>query len=374
MEVSRRWLRQEDLDTHFLPKARGLDPGEEGWFFAGRQAVTSEILDWLDQCGPTAPESRYVLTGDGGTGKSAILGRVVALSDAQFRASAMGAQAAANAGNAVPTIGSIDAAIHLRKLDARTTVSVLCELLGLSPLDGARIDEWTRAQPARLPGSERAVTVVMDALDEASDPVGIIDQLIQPLGTKGWRFLIGFRSSPLSPQANSFASRLWPAHFHSLDSEPATEQDIVEYVSRRLTQTTNSPYASDAEDPLVTAISEKIASKAGNSFLLARLAVSGLLRHRAPISPSELDGAMGSTVGEALTRDLVIVDDGFRARFNRRDSGATTILAALACAEGEGLPLRNGIWQTVAESVHLKWASRKSLPSQWDDRTNAICW
>jgi len=361
----RRWLRQGDLDTHFLPKARGLEPGEEGWFFAGRQAVTRAILNWLDERGPAAAESRYVLTGDGGTGKSAILGRIVALSDPEFRASSMGIRAAANAGDTVPGIGSIDAAIHLRKCDVGATVAILSELLGLSPPDSASVDAWTYAQPARLPGRDRVVAVVLDALDEAADPAGIVDQLIQPLGTRGWRFLIGFRSSPSSRQASFLVSRLKPACFHDLDREATTERDIVEYVKRRLTQTPDSPYAGVPKDPEVIAISERIASKASSRFLFARLAVSGLLRRRERISPSELDAATGNTIGEAVARDLVSADDGFQARFNRRDAGVSTILAALAWAEGDGLPLRDGIWRTVAcalqpdvpplEDEHVRW-------------------
>jgi hypothetical protein len=366
VEVSRRrWLRQEDLDTHFLPKARGLEPGEEGWFFAGRQAVTREILDWLDERGPAAAEFRYVLTGSGGTGKSAILGRIVALSDPYFRTSVMGAHAVADANDTVPDIGSVDAAIHLRKFDVGATVATLSELLGLSSPDTASVHAWIDAQPARLPGRARAVTVVLDALDEAADPAGIIDRLIQPLGTRGWRFLIGSRASAGSHQAASLVNRLKPAYFRDLDAEVTAERDIVDYVRRRLTQTPDSSYAGIPEDPEIIAIAGKIASKANGRFLFARLAVSGLLRRRQRISPSELEAATGDTVGEAVARDLVSTDDGFRAKFSRSDAGASTILAALAWAEGDGLPLRDGIWRTVAsalqsdvpplEDEHVRW-------------------
>ena len=64
----RRWMRQQDLDAHFLPKARGLEPGEEGWFFSGRDSVSREIVDWLQTRGAVGASPLYVVTGDGGTG------------------------------------------------------------------------------------------------------------------------------------------------------------------------------------------------------------------------------------------------------------------------------------------------------------------
>ena len=367
MDTSRRrWLRQEDLDTHFLPKARGLDPGEEGWFFAGRQAVSSEILDRLEGRGLAAAEPRYVLTGGGGSGKSAILGRIVALSDPQFRASSMGVQAAGGcrqhpAQHRVHRCGDPSGG----SLTWWQPLPTPSELLGLSPPGSAGIDAGAHAQPARLPGRDRVVVVVFDALDEAAGPAGIVDHVIQPLGTRGWRFLIGFRRSPTSRDASFLESRLKPAYFRDLDREATTELDIVEYVKRRLMQTPDSPYSGVPKDPGVIAISERIAGKAGGRFLFARLSVSGLLRRAGRISLSELDAVTGNTVGETVARDLVSADDGFRAKFNRDDPGASTILAALAWAEGDGLPLRDGIWRTVAcalrrdvpplEDEHVRW-------------------
>jgi hypothetical protein len=364
VEVARRRvLRQQDLDVHFLPKARGLEPGEEGWFFSGRDAVSQEIAEWLHGRGAAGGEALYVLTGSGGTGKSAILGRMVALSDPQFLASPSAAVALAAARNTVPNVGSIDAALHLRNLDVVAAASALSDLLGLAAPEPGRLDAWTEAQKPQLPGLNHVVTIVLDALDESAEPTAIAELLIQPLVSKGWRFLVGSRPSAASRQAALLISRLGRTHIRDLDHEPTTTEDIRGYVSRRLTQAPGSPYAGSSDDP-VSAIADGIARKANGRFLFARLAVSGLMR-RPRMTPSEVMAVTGDTIGEVLVRDLASTDESFRVRFSRHDAGASRLLAALAWAEGDGLPLRDDVWRIVAGALqpdlpsfqdeHVKW-------------------
>ena len=211
------------------------------------------------------------------------------------------------------------------------------------------------------------MTIALDALDEASEPAGIADRLIRPLAQRGWRFLVGSRPSAAARGANGLLDRLGPGHRRDLDGEETTEGDIARYVERRLTQTPASPYAEHTED--VAAIAAGVARKAAGRFLFARLAVAGLLR-RARIGPDELDAATGGTVGDVVARDLSSTDDAFAVDFGRSDPGASALLAALAWAEGHGVPLRDGIWRTMASALHpaappfgdahVQWALRQA--------------
>lgn len=361
VEVARRrWLREQDVTEHFLPKARGLEPGEEGWFFSGRGAVSREIVDWIGRGqaplpGVEGPDpaggNLYVLTGDGGTGKSSIIGRLVALSDEHYRAEALRSgwnEAADRAVGTLPEVGRIDAALHLRKLTAESAVATLCELLEIKgPEGGELLDNVIANLPAIHP------VIVLDALDESSEPARVAEHLIKPLAAKGWRVLVGTR--PKRDDVD-LLGRLGDAHVRDLDVEPTTRDDIEQYVRQRMA---NRPHAD--------VIAARVAEKANGSFLYARVTAAGVIS-RADLDIDNLDEALGNDVGEAFARDLEPLDQQFREEFGRDDEGATALLAALAWAEGEGLPLRDGVWATMATGIwrapyadeHVRWILREA--------------
>ena len=362
VEVARRrWLREQDVTEHFLPKARGLEPGEEGWFFTGRGEVSRQIVDWLDERGEANGQNLYVLTGEGGTGKSSIIGRIVALSDDQFRGEALRSgwdEAADAARGMLPAAGRIDAALHLRKLTAESAAAELSDLLGIAPpASGEGLDAFVFNLPPRLPGATRPPTIVLDALDEAGEPARVAEHLIKPLAAKQWRVLVGTRPSRGD---TDLLQRLGPAHHRNLDVEPTTRIDIEDYVKQRLS-------ASPLPDPAL--IAGRVAEKAQGSFLYARVTASGLL-NRPGLDLDRLDEELGADVGQAFARDLMPLDEKFGAEFDRWDAGATAILEALSWGEGEGLPLRDGIWATIAsvvgrpdepyEDQHVHWVLREA--------------
>jgi hypothetical protein len=357
VEVARRrWLREQDVTEHFLPKARGLEPGEEGWFFTGRRDVSRQIVDWLEQRGEAGAENLYVLTGNGGTGKSSIIGRMVALSDEKFRGEAVlsGWDEAADAEQGtLHAVGHIDAALHLRKLTAENAAAELSDLLGVAaPKPGEDLDAFVFNLPPKLPGTERPPTIVLDALDEAGDPVRVAERLIKPLAAKNWRILVGTRPSR---DDTNLLERLGPAFQRNLDAEPTTQTDIEQYVTQRLNA---------ASVPHSTLIAHHVAEKANDNFLYARVTTSGLL-NRPAINIGNLDQELGANLGEAFARDLAPLDEKFRIEFGRNGPGATDILGALAWGEGEGLPLRDGIWATVATAVSRPEAPYSDTHVQW---------
>lgn len=74
-------LRQRHT-RHFSPRSRGLEhAGERGDYFTGRTRALGELSAYLSTSGPDHDRKARVVTGDPGSGKSALLGRLLALSD-----------------------------------------------------------------------------------------------------------------------------------------------------------------------------------------------------------------------------------------------------------------------------------------------------
>jgi hypothetical protein len=67
-----------EFAAHFDPASRGASGSETGKFFSGRTDELRRIARWLKEGRKEAP--MFVVTGSGGTGKSALVGRVAVLS------------------------------------------------------------------------------------------------------------------------------------------------------------------------------------------------------------------------------------------------------------------------------------------------------
>src|ERR1700727_1195317 len=67
---------------YFEPLARGVQrAGVVGWYFTGRESALREIVTWLGEIGYGA----LIVTGEPGSGKSAVLARIVTMADAPCR-------------------------------------------------------------------------------------------------------------------------------------------------------------------------------------------------------------------------------------------------------------------------------------------------
>ena len=64
-----------------MPKAQGAELGELSWYFEGRRAESARIAGWLRD----GASGLLVVTGDAGSGKSALLGHLVVQSRPQLR-------------------------------------------------------------------------------------------------------------------------------------------------------------------------------------------------------------------------------------------------------------------------------------------------
>ncbi|MFJ5547365.1 caspase family protein [Streptomyces sp. NPDC093225] len=293
-----------DLAAHFEPRGRGVEQVHDpGSYFTGRERVLREARAHLAGEGAAGA---LVVTADPGSGKSAVLGRLV-------------------------LEGHADASVnaHHQTLDA-----LVGRLAAAADVHAATPSALFEA----LAGRRRPLRIVVDSLDEAG-PGGdraearrIAWDLLRPLaGVPCVRLLVGSRRE-LLPHLGDRVPLI------DLDEGTyADDTDTAEYVEKVISET-GAPYA-DLPD-LARRVAAEVARRAGRCFLVARMTASALLRGR-PADTSVPGWA------EQLPSD---VGGAFEAYLRRRPAGrrtaTTALLTALAFAEGSGLPRR--LWVRVA--------------------------
>lgn len=148
---------------------------ERGHRFRGRQTALTEIVTWLDR--PELDRKVLVVTGSPGVGKSAVLGRIVTTADVEMRAALPPDDDTPRA-----SAGSVACAVHAK---GKTALDVAMEIARAA---SAPIPERLKDLPAGLrevltERGGRRFNVVVDALDEASDPAqarAIITAIVLP--------------------------------------------------------------------------------------------------------------------------------------------------------------------------------------------------
>ncbi|GGQ85216.1 P-loop NTPase family protein [Couchioplanes azureus] len=99
-------LPRQDVETHWGPQARGVATDDQpGWLFTGRAALIRQLI-----AAASGPPAATLVTGGAGSGKSAVLARLVTLSDPQFLDDHAGEVAAIPA-DLRPDAGAVDVAV-----------------------------------------------------------------------------------------------------------------------------------------------------------------------------------------------------------------------------------------------------------------------
>ncbi|WP_181957493.1 P-loop NTPase family protein [Streptomyces paludis] len=361
-----------EVVDHWLARASGR-PNEQdpGWYFRGRERLNSRIAAFLSD-----PYGVLLVTGTAGSGKSAVLARAVTLSDPEFRNHPAYKQALELAEPAtVPPEKSVTAAVLARH---RTTVTLVADLLrglDIQPeghgLDEDPISLWSAQLTRHLASPGPPVTLVVDGLDEASDPSGIIRDVLAPLSafctpppggvpgprgaqpsqrTRQLRLLIGVRSSrPLDgggaaapeddgPSLLGALRAAFPGALVERTDGDAAEQDIVEYLHALI-----GPQQCPPET--VWEAARTVARLVTPSFLDARLAGEQLRSAPDPLAtvadPEWQELLKAGTTG-LLRRDLRLV-----AAEGLPSDVALALLRAAAHAQGAGVPWSN-VWPAIA--------------------------
>ncbi len=220
----------ERLVEQLQRAGRGVAGDEDGWYFRGRRRLLTEIVGWLAEPGGGI----FVITGPAGSGKSAVLGRVAALSDPTERADLI-AHGALRVEDPDPGEGTVNAVLELRGQDVAATLAGLTRQLGLSPVASVFgiLDQLVR--------SAHRPVILIDGLDEAQPTVlrGLVEELVVPLARQA-RILVGTRPAPVDDDDTVVTllgahGRVW-----DLAADPDTAADVADYVAARLAGTGNT--------------------------------------------------------------------------------------------------------------------------------------
>ena len=367
LETQAAYLRQLQASTfqeHWIPKARSVESGGGGWYFTGRERALRELVAWLNQ--PHTAGGARVVTGSAGSGKSALLARLVTLSDPRWRQQVLGPGRLELPEGTLPPGGIVQAAVLLRRKLLANVVAELADQLQLQASDAPALCEAIGTAPLHKR------VLVFDALDEADEQQLIVNELLRPLAEMGHVFvLLGSRPDPGPADAAAGARRMTALGEASQeldldDPRYGEANDVVLYVERRLLASEETdrttPYQPLPERAKQVALA--LAEQSNYSFLVARTAVAALLNRpdAVDVSSPGWQQQLPSGFEEALEEFLRQLDgqnqEGHAALGGANQDApvvngtiARAVLLPLAFAEGEGLPWER-IWAAVATALH----------------------
>lgn len=336
---------------YFEPLARGVQrAGIAGWYFTGRESTLREIVTWLTEIGYGA----LIVTGEPGSGKSAVLARIVTMADARYRATVPPEVLDAAPPGTLPPEGSVDVAI---RASALTTLGIAQAIAAKLGLVAAGTDEMIDQVLTR----GAMTTVVLDAVDEADDPEELWTELIAPLAqyarTGGIRLLLGVRPKSVR--------KLQGSRTLNLDSvDYFKEADIAGYVTSYLRGHDRSRFGDLGRDPeAASRLGWRIAQNAGFSFLIAHLTAMSVVESQDDDDP----GNFPSTVGEALEQWLHHMAKALK-KLGLGDRERTVpgwrlwiheLLTPLAYTEGEGPD--DALWASLATMMGINTYSLQDV-------------
>jgi len=278
--------------------------------FAGRDAVLADACVWLRS--PDGPAT-LVVTGEPGSGKSALLARLFAIAP-----------------------GGITALVDARGKTGHELMAALCA--------ACQVAETT--SPGRLLAAlrdrARPMVLAIDAADEAVEPsaLPVVDHVLAPLAAgvagSGVRLLLATRRHLVDTLRG-------PLRVIDLDAEPYADANGLRSLARAclLEPGAASPYHR-APAPYVDEVAAAVAEAAGRSFLVALITARGLAGRDDLFDPHDATGRAGlpAMAADAVRTDLDHRLGGDAAR-------ARDLLLPLAYGRGDGLP-RDDLWPVLA--------------------------
>ena len=345
-------MRREELAVHFSPRGRGSALGAEaGHFFTGRVEILSVLARWLRR-ESDADGQIIFLTGAAGTGKSAVLGRLVVRSNPGTRATIP--EETVPQSTDVP-VETISIAIHARRKTVEDIMVALADFVrpASASLGPQTIDELVET----LTAYSRPITIVVDAVDEAGSVDGDqtearrIAGLLCAVGDRvpEAHVLVGAR-----PQIRKYFEQA--ATIYDLnDTRWLRYRDIGDY-AEQLLQTPHGPGSVGCYSPVTAnAVGGAIGRRAYPNYLVARLTARALAIQEQPVDTTEAgwEDLLPVAIDEARRLADPVADAfrwALRQQLGTESTRAHTLLRPLAFAEGSGLPWHD-TWSRLASAL-----------------------
>ena len=347
-EQDRRWRarlalerrRVTEMRDQFVPRSLG---------FTGRHRALAEIGRWIKT---TADNRPMIVTGDPGSGKTAVLGLLAALADPRRRPTVP--RDALHA-DALVDQDAIDVAIYAGNLTTGqilTGLAAAADIDDISP-DPAELSTGLRRLRYGLRDGDHPLVAMIDALDEAADPAHLAEELLRPLieqGKGAIRLLLGTRRHVCDHLGRGWRER---CNMVDLDSPVYADPVALAAVVRRILQglllvpgspAATTPFAS-CDPAVLDGVTTAIAEAAGHSFFVARILADTQASQPAIPDPGDSAWRAGlpKTAGPAMRRDLDL-------RLGVKAAQAVDLLRPLAYAQGAGLPWED-IWALLANAL-----------------------
>jgi len=339
------WRLADDpgLDTFWLPRARGVEPGDDddGWRFRGRGAAVTRIVGHLT--GAAVRPAPLVVLGEPGCGKSALLAHVLVLADPQLR---MKMPRRYRTAGTARLIGAVDVAVRATR---KTLESVGVELANAARLRFTDVEHLVIALQER----EQWLRVVVDGLDEAEPGhVGPIAAMLRKLSlSRRIRVVVGLRRAPARTsldEVRRVALAATPETTLEADRAPYLElDDVMDLVRDRLRGNGRGPRSPYAGEPrLIERVAGAVTTRSRGNFLVAQITSRNLATDLAPVEvggrrwwavfPTDVEGAMDQYIARLGDED--------------RQREIRDLLMPLAFALGDGLP-DGDVWATAATAL-----------------------
>jgi tetratricopeptide (TPR) repeat protein len=317
-----------ELRNHFYAKARGAEQNEPGWYFVGRSEERATVANWLDE----APSGMLIITGDPGTGKSALIGRVLLSMDPVLEDRLIANRLLVEERHLRPQWPGVEAVIHLRGARLEDTVRAITTAFKMKTDRPKRVAARIAAKAASL-GPR---TIVVDALDEAADPAGIAAFLTDVASRPGVRVIVGTRARAAHPEAVDLMDALGTASAETVTLQHSTELDRRRYTYWRLSR---SGLTLGSVNRLATEIARKFDSLLVIRMVLAEIAADPTLT----ADPYEALAVLRGGADQVYQHML--------QRIAAAKPASALALRALAFAHGMGIPRDNRVWETAATTL-----------------------
>ncbi|MFF7656616.1 caspase family protein [Streptomyces sp. NPDC007983] len=331
-----RERRETELRTRFLVRAMGATPDRAGWWFSGRHRALAEITSWL-RVGGAETSPVLAVTAGPGSGKTAVLGLVAALTDEEHRR-IIPLDTIGTATADLPAPGDLDVSVYAQHLTDEQVLQGLAEAARVPATTVGELAEGLRREAAG-----RTFTVLIDALDEAMTPDTLCGRVLLPLIRQTGvpvRFLLGTRPHLLPTLGLRREDQI------DLDADRYADPDaLLRYTVLNLLQAhPGSPYLNCPQE-LRMSVARRVAAAAGPSFLVARISAGTLAA--TPVLPDPDDPAWRAALprlpSEAMRHDMA-------ERLGSDADRAVDLLRPLAFTEGQGLPWED-LWASLASAL-----------------------